>query len=239
MAAPSRERPPKQSVADQSVPSVAVGNVSQRLRNEIESLIATGVLTPGERLDEVQLANRFSVSRTPIRQVLHQLAASGLVDIAPRRGATVARIGPERMVEMFEVMAELEAMCVRLAVRRMAEADRVAILNAHEACKAAALTGETDAYYAENERFHQALYRAGHNGVLEEECRRLAARLRPYRRLQLRLNNRVRQSFAEHDAIVAALIAGDAEAASSAARAHVSVQGERFADLVALMRAAE
>jgi DNA-binding GntR family transcriptional regulator len=118
----------------------------------------------------------------------------------------------------------------------MTSGDREAILTAHDACKAAASAADSDVYYVENERFHQALYRASRNSVLEEECRRVAARLRPYRRLQLRLNNRVAQSFAEHDAIVAALLEADAQAASSAARAHVAVQGERFADLMALLR---
>lgn len=210
-------------------------NLSLRLRDEIEGLIATGRFAPGERLDEVQLANRFNVSRTPIRQALHQLAASGLVDIQPRKGATVARMGLERMVEMFELMAELEAMSVRLAIRRMSESDLIAIRTAHAACEAAVTAGETDVYYVANETFHQALYRASHNGVLEEECRRIAARLRPYRRLQLRLKNRLGQSFAEHSAIVAALEAGDGDTAAAVARAHVAVQGERFADLLALM----
>lgn len=214
-------------------------SVSMRLRDEIEGLIATGGFAPGERLDEVQLATRFNVSRTPIRQALHELAASGLVDIQPRRGATVARMGPQRMIEMFELMAELEAMCARFAVRRMSEADGALIRLAHDRCEAASRSGETDVYYAANEQFHQALYRSSHNAVLEEECRRIAARLRPYRRLQLRLKSRVGQSFAEHGAIVEALMAGDGEAAASAARAHVAVQGERFADLMALMRAAD
>jgi DNA-binding GntR family transcriptional regulator len=222
--------------ADRPKPAASV---SIRLRDEIEGLIATGGFAPGERLDEVQLATRFNVSRTPIRQALHELAASGLVDIQPRRGATVARMGPQRMIEMFELMAELEAMCARLAVRRMSAADGASIRLAHEACEMAARADETDVYYAANEQFHQALYRASHNAVLEEECRRIAARLRPYRRLQLRLKNRVGQSFAEHGAIVEALLAGDSEAASLAARAHVAVQGERFADLMALMRAAD
>ena len=215
--------------------SHAATSLSHRLRDEIESLIATGALAPGERLDEVQLATRFHVSRTPIRQALHQLGASGLVEIRPRRGASVARMGPEQMVEMFELMAELEAMAASLAVRRMTGADRTRLVDAHAACARAAELGDSDTYYRENEHFHQALYRASGNSVLEEECRRISARLRPYRRLQLRLRNRVSASYSEHDAIVTAILAGDGAEASRAARDHVAVQGERFADLMALM----
>ena len=212
-------------------------STAHRLRDEIESEIVTGALKPGEKLDEVQLANRFEVSRTPIREALQQLAAAGFVEIRPRRGATVARIGAERLVEMFEVMAELEAFAARLAARRLLAADAAALREAHEAARAAAEREDPDAYYYENERFHYALYRAGRNAVLEEECRRMHARLKPYRRLQLRVRNRVPASWAEHDGIVAAIFAGDGAAAADRARAHVTVQGERFADLMASLAA--
>ncbi|KPL51615.1 AsnC family transcriptional regulator [Prosthecomicrobium hirschii] len=208
-------------------------STAHRLRDEIEGLIVTGVLAPGEKLDEVQLANRFAVSRTPIREALQQLAAAGFVEIRLRRGATVVRIGPERLVEMFEVMAELEAMCARLAARRLSDADRAALLEAHASCRAAAEREDPDAYYYENERFHYALYRAARNGVLEEEARRMHARLKPYRRLQLRVRNRVGASWREHDGIVQAILDGDPAQAADRARAHVTVQGERFADLMA------
>ncbi len=205
--------------------------IAFRLLDAIEHDIATGVLAPGARLDEAALAARYSVSRTPVREALHQLAASGMVDIRPRRGAVVATAGPDRLYEMFEVMAELEAMCARLAARRVTAAMRSNLIAAHEACAHA--VGSPDAYYEANEAFHRAIYRAGGNAFLEEQCLALQKRLRPYRRLQLRVGNRVRRSFAEHEAIVAAIGEGDSAAAAEAMKAHVRVQGERFGDLVA------
>ena len=89
-----------------------------KLRDQIENEILTGDMPPGFRLDEVTLANRFGVSRTPIREALFQLASAGLIEIRPRRGAVVAEVGPERMVQMFEVMAGLEGMAGRLAAER-------------------------------------------------------------------------------------------------------------------------
>jgi DNA-binding GntR family transcriptional regulator len=204
---------------------------SDRLREQIEEQIATGRLAPGSALDEVTLAERFGVSRTPVREALIQLGAEGLIEIRPRRGAVVAALGPARLLEMFEVMAELEAMCARQAARRMTEAERQALLAAHRECEAA--QGDTDAYFYANERFHGAIYAGSHNGFLAEQTAQLQRRLRPYRRLQLRVRNRMANSFAEHEAVVQALLAGDGAAAAEALRAHVTVQGERFGDLVA------
>lgn len=210
-------------------------NVVQRLRDELENGIISNAFAPGERLDEMQLAKRFGVSRTPIREALMQLNAIGLVEIRPRRGAVVIDPAPHRIFEMFEVMAELEGMAGALAARRLADADRAAILAAHADCQRSSAAGDSDAYYYDNERFHKAIYAASHSGFLSEQCIALHRRLQPYRRLQLRVRNRVATSFAEHCAVVEAILAGEAEPARSLLRQHVGIQGERFSDLVATM----
>lgn len=204
-----------------------------RLRDEIEDQIATGELRPGERLDEVSLAQRFGVSRTPIREALRQLAATGMVQIRPHRGALVSAPDPKRLLEMFEVMAEMEAMCARLAARRLLPEDEAALKETLEACAAAAQSGDSDAYYYENERFHRAIYAASRNGFLADQAAALHKRLAPFRRLQLRVRNRMNASLGEHERVVAAILSGDGEAAAEALRAHVTVQGERFHDLMA------
>ncbi len=83
-----------------------------------------GVLEPGSALDETELARRFDVSRTPVREAIRQLAASGLVEVRAHRGAVVARPSDERLVGMFEAMAELEALCAGLAAERMTATER-------------------------------------------------------------------------------------------------------------------
>lgn len=210
-----------------------VNRLSERLRESIEEEIATGKLPPGTHLDEVELATRFGVSRTPIREALILLQGEGLVDNRLRKGSVVVQVSPARLMEMFEVMAELEAMCARAAARRSTDADIAALETAHQECLVSASAGDTDAYFYANERFHFALYAASHNGFLAEQAGQLQRRLRPYRRLQLRVRNRVQRSFAEHQLILDALKAGDAEGAVGFVRSHVVVQGERFADLVA------
>ncbi|YBV96760.1 GntR family transcriptional regulator [Phyllobacteriaceae bacterium JZ32] len=210
-------------------------NIVQGLRDKIENGIVTGLFAPGERLDEVQLAKRFGVSRTPIREVLMQLSAIGLVEIRPRRGAVVVDPGPQRIYEMFEVMAELEGMAGSLAARRHTEEDRTDLLAAHAKCEQSAESGDTDAYYYDNELFHRAIYAASHSEFLAEQCTTLHRRLRPYRRLQLRVRNRMKTSFSEHTGIVEAILAGDAEAARALLRSHIAVQGDRFGDLVSTL----
>ena len=210
-----------------------MSRLSERLREIIEEEIATGTLLPGSRLDEGELAARFNVSRTPIRETLNLLLGEGLIENRPRRGTVVAQLGPQRLLEMFEVMAELEAMCARLAARRIGD-DELASLNVvHEACRGAALANDSDAYFYANEQFHFAIYSASHNAFLAEQASLLQRRLRPYRRLQLRVRNRVGRSFEEHQVILDALRDGDADKVTTSIRNHVTVQGERFADLVA------
>ncbi len=219
-----------------------MNRLSERLREAIEEEIATGQLLPGTRLDEVELATRFGVSRTPIREALSLLLGEGLAEPRPQpgRGSVVAHIGPDRLCEMFEVMAELEAMCVRLAVRRITPDQQATLEAAHEACRAATRAEDSDAYFYANEQFHYAIYAASNNRFLIEQSMQLQRKLRSYRRLQLRVRHRVARSFHEHQAILDALRKGDADAAIRSIREHVLVQGERFADLVAsVTRAAD
>jgi DNA-binding GntR family transcriptional regulator len=138
---------------------------------------------------------------------------------------------------MFETMAEIEASCGRLAARRLVPADEAALKAALAACAVAAGAQDPEAYYAENYVFHTVIYRACRNAFLAEQARLLHRRLALFRRMQLRARHRLGQSLAEHEAIVAAIVAGDEANASDLLRAHVIVQGDRFSDLVASLRA--
>ncbi len=208
------------------------------IADALEGLIFDGTFCDGDRLDEVQLAERFSVSRTPIREALQRLAVSGLVEHLPRRGVFVRQPGPVELIEMFEVMAELEAVCARLAAHRITDRALDDLHATNERCNAAVEARDADGYYRENERFHGILYRQSGNGFLEQECLRLQRRLQPFRRIQLRLRGRLKQSMEEHLAIVAALEAGDGARAAAEIRAHVAVQGEKFHHLMASLKPA-
>lgn len=209
---------------------------AQRLRDLLEDAIVEGHYAPGDRLDPEALAHQYQCSRTPIREALTQLAASGMVRVAPKRGTFVARLGVTELVERFEVMAELEGMCGRLAARRITDEEMITLQNAHDACQRCMLEGDINGYYYENGEFHKRIYQASHNDFLAQEAIRLHAMLKPYRRLQLHARHRLASSYSEHETIVNALMAGDADTAQQALRDHVLLQGERFNDLVASMQ---
>lgn len=211
--------------------------IADRLRKALEDEIVTGRLAPGTRLDEVSLATRFEVSRTPIREALNQLSTSGLIEMRPRRGAIVTPVTTEDLLEMFETMAEMEAVCGRLATRRMSEDERRDLVSVHESCRHAAETGDIELYYDHNVRFHRVIYMGSHNQFLANEVRQLRRRLQAYRRLQLRVRGRLAGSFGEHESIVDAILSGDEEKAAEALRAHVMIQGERFNDLLMTVNA--
>ena len=212
---------------------------SDELRDEIEEEILTGLLRPGERLEEAQLAHRFGVSRTPIREALLQLAANGLVEFRPRRGAVVVEIGPRQLMEMFDVMAELEAMCARLAARRVTDEALEQITAAHAACLKAAAEKDINEYYDTNEVFHARIRQASQNAFLMEQATNLQKRLKPYRRMQLRARDRIRASLQEHERIADAIAVGDAERAALEMRDHVALMGERFTTLIASIEASK
>jgi DNA-binding GntR family transcriptional regulator len=201
------------------------------VREQLEQDIITGDLQPGERLDEVALTGRFGVSRTPIREALRRLGMSGLVEIRPRRGAFVHQVSLAEMIEMFEVMAELEGMCGRLAARRIMPEQQLRLEAALDACVEAASGGDTDAYYQANADFHACLYESSQNGFLAAQAHALHTRLAPYRRLQPRVVHRMHESLTEHREVVEAILRGDPAAAEAALESHVGIQGEKFSDL--------
>lgn len=209
---------------------------SDIIADDIEGLIFDGTFADGARLDEVQLAERFSVSRTPVREALQRLALSGLVDQIPRRGVFVRQPGPVELIEMFEVMAELEAVCARLAASRISDDALARLESTNARCAEAVSASDADSYYHQNELFHALIYEQAGNGFLQQEALRLQRRLRPFRRMQLRARGRLKQSMAEHQAVVHALKDGDGAGAADVMRSHVAVQGEKFHHLLGLLK---
>jgi len=191
------------------------------LRRRLSDAIMAGELGPGSRLDESELAARYGVSRTPVREALRQLAAVGLAEYRPHRGVIVAFPAQRRVAEMFEVMAELEAICARLAALRMDAGERRELDNLHQKSLEHVRAGRMDDYDAANTVFHALLYRGARNQFLEETTLSVRQRMQPFRRNQFRLLGRLGNSFAEHDKVVEAVLRGDAGAAEAAMREHV------------------
>lgn len=202
------------------------------LREALADMIISGSLTPGARLDEAGLAERFGVSRTPVREALKQLAATGLVRMEPHRGAEVARLTAERQSEMFEARAEIEALCARLAALKMTAPERRKLERLHQACGSHIRGGDIEGYHVANADFHMAIYQGCHNAVLSEMASGLRRRLSPFSRAQFRGPGRLASSYAEHAAVVEAILRGNAEEAAQTMRRHATVVAKAFDDYV-------
>ena len=111
---------------------------SDKIRAEIENAIREGSLLPGDPIDEAEIAAQYKVSRTPIREALIQLQAQGMLTSLPRGGMVVAKMDLQQLLSLWELLAELEGVAVRLACQRMTPEERKAILEHHEQSRAVA-----------------------------------------------------------------------------------------------------
>jgi DNA-binding GntR family transcriptional regulator len=202
---------------------IRAGTTVEQMVRAIADMIITGVMVPGEKLDEVSLAGRFEVSRTPVREALRQLCAMGLVDREPNRSAVVTNVTERYLHSMFEAMAELEAICAKLAAERMTIDERHALESEHLGSMRLVYRGAEEEYAAHNTDFHTRLYRGAHNDHIFDLVTQTRARLAPFRRAQFRLPGRLAKSYDEHDVIVTAIMRADAAAAGQAAYSHVSI----------------
>ena len=195
--------------------------LAEVLRLQLADEIVRGVLPPGAALDETELARRFEVSRTPVREAIRQLAASGLVESRAHRGSVVAQPTHEHLIGMFEAMAELEALCAGLAAQRITPVERHALAATHEELRAMIQSGDPQRYHEINEAFHSRIYAGAHNSYLADITLATRARVRPFRRAQFRNLGRLAKSHLEHDLVVTAIMRGDRDAAMRAMRDHI------------------
>jgi DNA-binding GntR family transcriptional regulator len=214
--------------ADRAPGSAQKVTRAEELRLQLADEIVRGVLAPGAALDETDIARRFSVSRTPVREALRQLATSGLIDARAHRGAVVARPSIERLTGMFEAMAELEAMCAGLAAERMTPAERHRLEAVHEELRVLSHAGNPDRFHEVNERFHNTIYAGSQNAYIAEITLSTRVRVQPFRRAQFRNLGRLAKSHAEHDRVVVAILRGDRTGAAAAMRAHIELVREEY-----------
>ena len=198
----------------------------------------SGEFPPGHRLDEAMLAERFGVSRTPVREALRQLSSTGLIEFKPRRGATVANATSAQLETLFGAMAEIEAACARLAAMSMTPIERRRLQSLHESMAALARRGDRDDYAGANVAFHTCdLCRRAQRRSSPISPRSLRRRLAPFRRAQFRAEGRLARSHAEHGVVVKAILACDAAAAHAAMFHHMSLVEDSFGQLGAASRA--
>jgi DNA-binding GntR family transcriptional regulator len=205
---------------------------SDKLIKQLKHEIFSGLLKPGDQLEEADLAARFSVSRTPIPEAIRSMVDCGLLETRPRKGAMVRVLTAKELNDLFEVAAELEGMACRLASEMLTQSDKKAIQAGLELCRIAAEAEDIPAYAQANLTFHAAIHQACGNAWLIEQLEQIQARINVYRLMPYEVVGRLVKSLAEHEEISEAIFAKDGFRANTLMRDHMMLQGARLPSLL-------
>lgn len=195
--------------------------ISDQIRLRIESAIATGELEPGDAIDDAALASQHKVSRTPVREALLQLQAQGILSSTPRGGYIVAKINLQQLLSLWELLAELEGVAVRLACERMTHDEVKALVKQHRSSQKLAKTDDVEGWQEANLKFHEIIYEGARNPFLRQEVMRIRSRTGAYRRHAFGALGRIKSSYEQHEKIVAAIDKRDATAAVACMTDHM------------------
>lgn len=213
-------------------PSARRGTRAEDLRQQLADEIVRGILAPGTALDETELAARFGVSRTPVREAIRLLGASGLVETRQHRSALVARPSQDQLAAMFTVMADLEALCAGYAAVSMNARERRALETLHRSMAPLVREGDPQQFHEANVKFHALIYAGSHNPYLAELTATTRSRLSPFRRAQFRTLGRLSRSYGEHELVVDAILKGDQTAAAAAMLGHIGTVEQAYLQYV-------
>ena len=212
-----------------------MARTADKLIEQISQDVADGVLRPGDQLEESDLAARFGVSRTPIREAIRALVDCGLLETRPRKGAFVRVLSPKELLDLFEVAAELEGLACRLSAATLTDVGAAGIRAALQLCRDAAGAGDAAAYRNANLAFHNAIHRAADNHALSEQLRQIQMHINAYRAMPYDIRGRLEKSVEEHVEICDAILAGDGDKASTLMRDHMMLQGKRLPSIIRSM----
>ncbi|MDP3668818.1 MAG: GntR family transcriptional regulator [Telluria sp.] len=214
-------------------------NLAATIRESLQADIEGGILVPGAPLDERALAAQFSVSRTPVREAIQQLAAQNLVRITPRHGVAVAQLSIPQLRDMLELLGELEALCAKLAARRVSEELRASLEAVLARGLEASRSGNLGEYSRANVQFHLAIHAGSRNELLAQQVGPLRRLIQRYsvnnRRLQTPAQ--IDRSMQEHQKIAEAIMAGDEALAGRLMQEHVPVGGTGFSEFLSALPA--
>ncbi|GAA0794781.1 GntR family transcriptional regulator [Clostridium sp. AF19-22AC] len=200
--------------------------------NTLRQAILRGELKPGERLMEIQLANKLGVSRTPIREAIRKLELEGLVLMIPRKGAEVAEITEKNLRDVLEVRGALEELAIRLACDRI---DKEGIENLKQAAKdfEGVLDSEDITRIAEADvAFHDIIYLATDNERLIQLLNNLREQMYRYRVEYLKQKECHSKLLAEHQDMICAIEQGDSDRAADITSQHIENQVEAVIDIL-------
>ena len=185
-------------------------------------MLVEGRIPPGAKLNERELSKVLSVSRTPLREAIKMLAAEGLVELLPNRGAIAVELTEADVLNTFEVMAGLEAQSGELAAQRITDAELAEIKALHFEMLAAYTRRDLPAYYRLNSAIHSAINMAAKNPVLTATYKQVNARLQALRFRSNQDGEKWKSAVKEHELMIDALSARDAQAMRAVLAGHLA-----------------
>ncbi|MEM8849873.1 MAG: GntR family transcriptional regulator [Pseudomonadota bacterium] len=200
-------------------PKTTDANQGQDAYTRLLAEIRTGSLAPGARLTETDLAARFGISRTPVREAIRLLEVDGLVAHTPRVGATIRSLDYGEITELYEMRAILEGTAARFAARGAYDSETAELQAINS--EMAEAGGEIDRLFMLNARFHQVLLNAARNRFLVRAIQSIQKTLLILGPSTMEEADRVERALAEHDAVISALRSHDSAAAEAAMRTHI------------------
>ena len=192
--------------------------------NTLRQAIRKGELAPGERLMEIQLAEKLGVSRTPIREAIRKLELEGLVLMIPRKGAEVAKISEKSLRDVLEVRRSLEELAIELACQRMSEDDMAELERMQGNFKSAIDRGEAMSIAQSDEQYHDVIYQGTRNDKLVQMLGNLREQMYRYRLEYIKDEDKRQVLLVEHEHILNALKNRNIAEAKKAAREHIDNQ---------------
>ena len=204
--------------------------------NTLRQAILRGELKPGERLMEIQLANKLGVSRTPIREAIRKLELEGLVLMIPRRGAEVAEITEKSLCDVLEVRSALEILAVELACERISEQDVDKLREAAKEFEEVSKSEDVTALAEADVKFHDIIYFATDNQRLIQLLYNLREQMYRYRVEYLKRPEVHATLFAEHEHIIQCIVKRDKVAAKQAISTHIDNQMNAVVDTIRMKK---
>ena len=192
--------------------------------NTLRQAILKGELEPGERLMEIQLAERLGVSRTPIREPIRQLELEGLVLMIPRKGAEVAKISARSLRDVLEVRRALEELAIELACQRMSEEEIDNLQKAQDDFKNAIAEGDAMKIAETDEHYHDVIYEGTQNAKLIQMLNNLREQMYRYRLEYIKDEDKRKILILEHERVLKAVRSRKVAEAKEAMREHIDNQ---------------
>lgn len=206
------------------------GDLAGTVFEQLERLIATGQIRPGEKINENQLAQKLKISRGPVREAIRKLEQYGLVEVIPHKGAVLRKLGFKEILDLYDVRAGLAYAAGSLLPTRATSADIAELKRFLEDMEDAAIHEDSERFSAINEVFHRRLFAIAGNEPLMHLAEQQEILLKAFLQNEIRNPRMLRLSNAQHQAIVEAIVYNDQEGCAKAFYNHITIGKQKLVE---------